>query len=323
MKIVLIALSTLISVSLAVAQTDEPIHVSITAPAGASLVLDGTLTLPVGTTKPIPVLLLIAGSGPTDRDCNSGYGLKTNAFKMLADSLTARGIAVARYDKRGSGTNLKQAVTALKPEEHQFNFYVGDAVDFIRQLQADKRFSRVIVAGHSEGSLVGMMAARQTNSPGFISLEGAGRNIAEVMKAQGRLANPPDLQAQVDLVLDSLRAGYTVHPAHPILKAQLPLTAQPGIISWMKYDQAVELKAYAGAVLIVQGKHDKQVAMIDAETLKAARPDARLVVFETMNHILKNAPDEITANFATYNQPDLPLTPGLASLIADFAKKVR
>lgn len=321
MKTLLLILSALTTVTLAVAQTEESIHFPIAVPAGADLVLDGTLTLPASPVKPVPLILLIAGSGPTDRDCNSGYGLKTNAFKMLTDSLVARGIAVARYDKRGSGTNLTKAIVALKPEQHQFDFYVSDAIGFIRQLQADKRFSRIIVAGHSEGSLVGMLAARQTKAAGFISLEGAGRNIAEVMKAQGRLVNPPELQAQVDLVLDSLRAGRTVHPANAILKAQLPPRMQPGISSWMKYDPAVEVKSFTGPVLIIQGKRDKQVAMVDAETLKAARPDAQLIVFDTMSHILKNAPDDVAGNFATYNQPDLPLTPGLVAAIADFAKK--
>lgn len=324
MKTCLLTLLMQATGSLAVAQTEEPIHYKITVPTGADLTLDGTLTLPATLTKPVPVVLLIAGSGPTDRDCNSAYGLKTNAFRLLADSLSARGIAVARYDKRGSGTNLKQAATTLKPEEHRFDFYVSDAVGFIRQLQADKRFSRVVVAGHSEGSLVGLLAARQTSAPAYVSLEGAGRIISEVMKAQGRTGgNPPALQAQVDLVLDSLRAGHTVHPADPILRAQLPLKQQPGLISWMKYDPAVELKAYTGAVLIIQGKRDKQVALTDAEQLKAARPDARLVVFDEMSHILKNAPDDMAANIATYNQPGLPLTPGLVSVIADFAKKPR
>ena len=91
--------------SVAVAQTEEPMHYAVTVPANVSLTLDGTLTLPADMTKPVPVVLLIAGSGPTDRDCNSALGLKSDAFRMLADSLNRMGIAVARYDKRGSGTN--------------------------------------------------------------------------------------------------------------------------------------------------------------------------------------------------------------------------
>lgn len=305
----------------ALAQTEEPIHYAITAPAGVSLTLDGTLTLPADAKRPVPVVLLIAGSGPTDRNCNSAYGMKSNAFKMLSDSLVSRGIAVARYDKRGSGTNLMVAAAVLKPQQHQFDFYVSDAVGFIRQLQADRRFSRVIVAGHSEGSLVGMLAARQTSASAYVSLAGAGRNIADVLKEQGRRGNPAALQAEVDVALDSMRAGHGVHPKNPALRAQLPAVVQPGFISWMKYDPAVEIRSFRGPVLIVQGKTDIQVSVNDAELLKAARPDAKLVLFDTMNHVLKTyTGTDLAENMKTYSDSTLSLAPGLATALVQFVK---
>ncbi|AKD55691.1 alpha/beta hydrolase family protein [Spirosoma radiotolerans] len=316
----------LVSICLqSLAQTEEPMHYRVTVPAGTELTLDGTLTLPGNHKKAVPVVLLIAGSGPTDRDCNNPYGLKTNAFKMLADSLASRGIAVARYDKRGSGTNLKAAQMVIKPEEFVFGHYVSDAVGFIRQLQADKRFSKVVVAGHSEGALVGMLAAEETKANGFVSIAGAGRNIVDVMKEQGRMAgNPNELQAEVDGALDSLRNGQMVHPKNPILKAQLSAKAQPGLISMMKYDPAVVIKAYNGPVLIIQGKKDLQVAVTDAELLKAARPDATLMLFDAMNHILKNVEGtDKTENVKTYSKPDLPITPGLATAIEQFVIRKR
>jgi pimeloyl-ACP methyl ester carboxylesterase len=316
----------------ALGQTNETIRYAITQPASVSLTLDGTLTLPAGATKPVPVVLLIAGSGPTDRDGNSS-GLKSDMFNMLADSLAHQGIAVARYDKRGSGTNLVLATAVIKPQDHRFDFYVSDAVGFIRQLQTDKRFSGVFVAGHSEGSLVGMLAARQTNANGFISLAGAGRNIVDVLKEQGRrLGNPAGIQGEVDAALDSLKQGYTVHPRNPILKRQLSPATQPGLISWMKYDPATELNAYPKPVLIIQGRKDLQVSVADAERLNAARATSgrtasgqastRLLLFDDMNHILKNVAGTSQAdNFATYTRPGLPLTPGLATAIAQFVKQ--
>ncbi|GAB3717234.1 alpha/beta hydrolase family protein [Spirosoma lituiforme] len=321
-----ISVISLLAVCLnALAQTEEPMQYRITVPAGTELTLDGTLTLPGNRKKNVPVVLLIAGSGPTDRDGNSAYGMKTNALKMLADSLAAKGIAVARYDKRGSGTNLKAAQMVIKPEEFVFSHYVSDAAGIIRQLQADKRFSKVIVAGHSEGSLVGMLAAEETKADGFVSIAGAGRNIADILKEQGRSGgNPKELQAEIDGALDSLRKGLTVHPVKPILKAQLSPRAQPGLISWMKYDPAVVIKAVKGAVLIIQGKQDLQVAVADAERLKAARPDATLLLFDQMNHILKNVEGtDKTENYKTYNRPELPITPGLSAAIAQFVTKGR
>jgi pimeloyl-ACP methyl ester carboxylesterase len=312
----------------ALGQTNETIRYAITQPTNVSLTLEGTLTLPAGATKPVPVVLLIAGSGPTDRDGNSNSGLKSDVFNMLADSLAHQGIAVARYDKRGSGTNLVHAATVIKPQDHRFDFYVSDAVGFIRQLQTDRRFSGVFVAGHSEGSLVGMLAARQTNANGFISLAGAGRNIVDVLKEQGRrLGNPAEIQGEVDSALDSLKQGYTVHPRNPILKRQLAPATQPGLISWMKYDPATELNAYPKPVLIIQGRKDLQVSVADAERLNAARAasgqaSTRLLLFNDMNHVLKNVAGTSQAdNFATYTKTDLPLTPGLATAIAQFVKQ--
>ncbi len=308
------------------AQSEEPIHYKITVPAGIDLTLDGTLTLPANLTKPVPVVLIIAGSGSTDRDGNSPapiatFGtLKAGTYRMLADSLVRQGIAVARYDKRGSGANIAATMKVLKPQDHRFDYYISDAVGFIRQLQADKRFSKVVVAGHSEGSLVGMLATIETKASGFISLAGAGRNIADVLKVQFK-GLPEEQRQLVYQDLDSLRSGQTVHkPALVALMVLHPLL-QPAMISWMKYDPANELKRIKGPVLIINGKQDIQVAASEAETLKAARPDARLLLFDQMNHVLKNAPTDTTENFKTYTDPALPLTAGLATAIAQFVKR--
>lgn len=319
----LLPLSLLLSLlSIAtLAQTQEPIHYAVSVPAAVSLTLDGTLTLPANMTKPVPVVLLIAGSGPTDRDCNSPYGLKSNAFSMLADSLSRRGIAVARYDKRGSGTNLKEAARVLKSEEFRFAHYISDAEGFIRQLQADKRFARVIVAGHSEGSLVGMVAAKQTKADRYISIAGAGQNIAEIMKVQIRAGTSDTLSTLAAGILDSLKAGHTVQRVNPFLYSMFNPKNQPGLISWMSYDPAFEIKKLTIPVLIINGKHDIQVAVSEAERLKAAYPAARLVLIDEMNHILKNAPEDRSENAKTYSDPTRPLSPGLVAAIAAFVKR--
>lgn len=317
----LLSITTVISLIIcasAVAQKEEPIQYKSEVPAGATITLDGTLTLPINTTRPIPVVLLIAGSGPTDRDGNSSYGLKSNAYKLLADSLVRKGIAVARYDKRYSGTNLKAAVASVSTSKHRFDYYVTDAVGFIRQLQADKRFSEVVVAGHSEGSLVGMLAAEQTMVRKFISIAGAGRNIADVMKEQFKTALPDTLRPSANAILDSLKAGQTVRQVSPYLASTFNANMQPFWVSWMKYDPAVLIRQLKGLVLVINGTHDIQVAVSEAEALKAARPAAKLVLIEGMNHILRIAPMDRAANINTYTEPALPLAPGLTSAIATF-----
>ncbi len=187
-------------------------------------------------------------------------------------------------------------------------------------LQADKRFSKVFVAGHSEGSLVGMLAARQTNANGFVSLAGAGRNIAEILKVQLGRGQSPDSQQYINVRLDSLREGQRVQSVTPGLMQIMNPRMQPAMISWMKYDPAVEIAQFNGPVLLIQGKRDIQVAFSEAELLKKARPDARLVFFDTMNHILKEAPEALMANVQTYSDPKLPLMKGMADAIAKFVK---
>jgi len=172
------------------AQTSEPIQYKITQPANVDLTLTGTLTIPAGSLKNLAVVLIVGGTGPVDRDGNSAYGLTGNTYKLLADSLVMQGLAVARYDKRLSGTNRTDALTKL-PQPPLPDDYIGDAVGFIRLLQADRRFKQVVVIGHDEGSLVGMRAARLTGASKFVSVAGAGRNLADLLKDQLMPANGP------------------------------------------------------------------------------------------------------------------------------------
>jgi len=310
------------------AQTSEPIRYTVTEPAGVSLTLDGTLTLPATTKGPVPVILLIAGSGPTDRDCNNpipfgGKPVQGTSFRSLADSLARLGIAVARYDKRGSGTNRLIVASKMKTEAMRFDYYVSDAIGFIRQLQTDRRFSRVVVAGHSEGSLVGMLAATKTNADAFVSLSGPGQNIADAIRPQ--LATLPEAQRELAYRdLDSLRSGQSVRQPPAVLMSVMAPSIQPYMMSWMKYDPSVEIKRFRGPVLVVNGGRDIQVGVTEAEALKKARPDAKLVVYADMTHMLKNSVSASMAdNLNTYHDPNLPLTPGLATELARFAQQKR
>ena len=303
------------------AQTEETLRYNITSPANASLTLEGTLTIPAGAKKPVPVILLIAGSGPTDRNSNSaipGYD-SINTFRQLAESLAKQGVAVFRYDKRGAGTNRSAFIAQMKGLiGSTFDDAVSDAAGFIRQLQADKRFSRVVVAGHSEGSLVGMLAATQTKASAFISIAGAGQSIADVIKAQFRASGAAVALVDKSIIgIDSLKAGYTVQtlPLMPVPRSQ-----QAYLINWMHYDPAIEINNFVGPVLLIQGKRDIQVAVSEAERLKKARPSAQLTFFDTMSHILKEAPTDRMANMATYKDARLTVIPGVVDVMAAFAK---
>lgn len=175
----------------------------------------GTLTLPDGSRK-VPVVLIIAGSGPTDRDCNSALGLKSNAFIMLADSLKKAGIASLRYDKRGIG----ESAPALKDEESlRLDDYINDAAAIIKMLKNDPRFSGAYVAGHSEGSLIGMIAALRENATGYISISGMGETMDKVIDKQIR-AQSAEMADKAKVISDSIRQGYTVKDVPPLLNNQ-------------------------------------------------------------------------------------------------------
>jgi len=281
--------------------------------------ISGTLTIPDKIRKS-PVVLIIAGSGPTDRDCNSPLGIKTNAYKMLAESFAVKGISTLRYDKRGIA---KSKSAATSETELRFETYINDAIGWINLLYKDKRFSRIIVLGHSEGSLIGMVAAEQSEISGFISVAGAGSPADTILRQQLKKQLPPQLLTESDNILDSLRNGKTVSKINPVLFSLYRPSVQPYMISWIKYDPAAEIKKLRIPVLIVQGTTDIQVSVDDAMLLSAAKPDAKLLIIENMNHILKEAEADRQKNIATYNNPELPLKQGLGDEIISFIRNAK
>ncbi|WP_020605685.1 alpha/beta fold hydrolase [Spirosoma spitsbergense] len=180
------------------------------------------------------------------------------------------------------------------------------------------------MAGHSEGSLIGMIAARQTHADACISLAGPGDDITSKLKTQLKPQLPETDREAVFKALDSLKAGYTLGSlptAYPAIHQLFRPSVQPYLISWMKYDPAVQLKIVTIPVLIIQGRRDVQVLVQDAELLKTALPDAQLVLFDAMNHCFKPVKTNSMQEAQTsYNNPDEPLTPGLATTIARFVK---
>lgn len=276
--------------------------------------IHGTLTLPVSN-GPVPVVLLIAGSGPTDRNGNNNMGLKTNAYKMLAEALQADGIACVRYDKRGVG-----ASATGKPEtDISFEGTVNDAAGYIKMLKADKRFSRVIVAGHSEGSLIGVLAIQRSPADRFISLAGPGEPIDLILERQLG-AQSPALAGKAKVMLDSLKQGHRVFNTEPALNGLFYPAVQPYMMSWLKYTPQQEIAQLKIPVLIVQGTTDVQISMKDAQLLKQGAPAAQLKVIDQMNHVLKTAPAGGGVNDASYTDPGRPLHPELVKVITDFIK---
>ena len=274
--------------------------------------LEGTLQIPTAAPSKT-VALIIAGSGPTDRDGNN-TSMKNNSYKLLAAELNKNGIATLRYDKRGIG-NSRNA--GLKEVDLRFDHYVNDAKGWVNYLRNEIKFSNIIVIGHSEGSLIGMIVAQDKYVTKFVSVAGAGQPADKIIREQ--LKNqPPSLTIKVNSILDDLVKGKTVENTPPELASIFRQSVQPYMISWIKYDPQKEIAKLRIPVMIVQGTTDIQVSQEDARRLAKALPRAKLVVIEGMNHIMKPASADRQMNILTYNQPELPIKKELIEKLVPF-----
>jgi uncharacterized protein len=274
--------------------------------------LEGTLMLP-GKNSTKSVALIIAGSGPTDRDGNN-MGMENNSLKMLAIELSKNGIASLRYDKRGIG---KSRDAGVKESDLRFENYINDAKGWINYLKNEGKFNRIVVIGHSEGSLIGMIASQDPNVTKFISIAGAGQCADKLIREQ--LKNqPPAISIAVNSILDNLVKGITVNNTPAELNSLFRQSIQPYMISWIKYDPQKEIAKLKIPILLVQGTTDIQVSIDDAKRLARAQSKAKLLIMEGMNHIMKQAPAERLLNLATYSDPKLPLNKELSNEILSF-----
>jgi pimeloyl-ACP methyl ester carboxylesterase len=288
----------------------EPIRLE--TPTGT---LEGTLDLPQGD-GPYPVALLIAGSGPTDRDGNQP-AMKNDSLKQLGEGLARKGIAVVRFDKRGVGKS-RSALT--REEDLRFDTFVNDAVAWLKLLRGDPRFGKMFVIGHSEGALIGMLAARQAGADGLVCISGAGRDAPTVLREQLKGKVSEELYQASDRILKSLQAGETVADVPKELMPLYRPSVQPYVISWFKHDPAKIIADLDMPILIVQGTTDIQISVDDAKRLHQAARNARLVVLEGTNHVLKKVSNPLEQQLA-YLAPKMPIDPRVVDEIAEFLRK--
>ena len=285
-----------------------------------ALELGGTLTVPRAAAGKVPVVVIIAGSGPTDRNGNSLMGIRPNSYAQLAWRLAERGIASLRYDKRVlPATKGTVDITRLTLED-----FAADARAAAESLARDARFSRVVLLGHSEGSALALIAARQGPPvAGVISVSGLGRPLGVVMREQ--LARQFDSATLVryDTAMAQYLRGETPKDVPPLLGVLFVPVNQNFMKSLAAFDPPAAIHAVAQPVLIIQGGRDLQVTVAVATRLiEAARTGSKLVIVPLANHVLKEATDTtLPGQIRAYQDPTVPIMPDVANAIADWMFK--
>ncbi|HEY0115544.1 MAG TPA: alpha/beta fold hydrolase [Allosphingosinicella sp.] len=299
---------------------NPPASQEIQAP-GPNGALSGTMLGPPGAAG--PVMLLIPGSGPTDRDGNNPLGVTAAPYRLLAEALAGRGLTTVRIDKRGmfaSAGAVTDGNAVTIPD------YVQDVRSWVRAIRTRTGADCVWLLGHSEGALVALAAAQEADGIcGLVLVSGPGRRVSEGLREQlrGNPANAPLLE-QALAAIARIEAGQRVDTTglHPALMPLFAPQVQGFLISLFSYDPAELVARVNVPVLIVQGLADIQVGEGDARRLAAANPRARLVLLPGVNHVLKTvASGDRAANIATYSNASLPLADGVADAIAGFVRR--
>lgn len=275
--------------------------------------LSGTLAEARNGPRSAPAVLLLAGSGPTDRDGN-GPAISTDMYRQLALGLAGAGYRVLRYDKRGVG---RSASLVRREEDLRFDHYVDDAALALASLRARPGTGAVFLAGHSEGASVAIRTATRIPVDGLILLAGPGRRLDTILAEQFRAMNLPDPMLNRALsILSTVAAGGEVAEVPKALRMAFRPSVQPFLASECAVDPAAELARLTVPVLLLQGTRDLQVGAEDLAALSGGRPDAEVVQLSGANHVFKFAPSERTGNFALYRDPRAPLHPDtLPSLV--------
>ena len=276
--------------------------------------LKGSLYTPLKKSKEETLVILIAGSGPTDKNGNQ-KNLVNNSLKYLCEGLAQNDIAAFSYDKR---MFAQISLGTLNEATLSFEDFINDAKAVFTYFKNQKKYNKIIIAGHSEGSLIGMIAANN-NADAFISIAGPGRTIDAVVVEQIE-KQAPFLKEEVLKNFEILKSGKTFELKNEMLASLFRPSVQPYMISWLRYNPQDEIKKLKIPTLLLNGTNDLQVSVGEAELLKKSKPDAELVIIDAMNHVFKEIKGDTAENMKSYNDPNLPISAQLLNTITRFIK---
>ncbi len=273
--------------------------------------LPGTLTC---SDSAKDLIIWIHGSGNIDRNGNQASLVKANYIQQFKDEIIKHDIAFFSYDKRTSNA-MNMALS--KNDTLVFDDYVADAEKVVSYFKEKKQFDRIILIGHSQGSLVSMLISK--NADKLVSLAGLGERVDRALIRQLSKQNKQFGQI-AEQYFKELEEKGSIKEVSPFLMSVFAEQNQPFLKNWMKYDPIKEIKKVTIPVLIINGTSDSQVRVEDAKALLKSKSDARLVVIDSMNHLLKIVKNR-TEDMNAYVKPDFPLSEKLIKEIVTFVKE--
>ena len=242
--------------------------------------------------------------------------MKSDYLKMLAEGLQENGISTYRYDKRGVGKSVGDLKSG---HEIKFSDYINDAVSIINHFKKSKKFKELVVIGHSEGALIGMIAS-QSIADRFISVAGAGEDYLTLIERQLSI-QPLFVRSMSEPIIEKLKNKKLVDSVPPLLNSLFRADVQSYLIDASSYDPVEEISKLNIPILIIQGSTDIQIEVNDALILHKAAKSSRLEIIDGMNHVFRQASDNRLLNLQTYGNPDLPIDNSMVSLVSEFIIK--
>lgn len=260
------------------------------------------------------IVIITAGSGPTDRDGNSPFlEGRNDSLKYLAYQLKDKGIASFRYDQRSSGKSYK----SLTDPNIKFDHLVEDLVECIKYIKEKKEYKTIYLIGHSQGAFISVLAAQHQKVDGVVTIAGAARPIDEILVEQFERQDV-GLANVLKEELKKVKEGKESTAENKEIK--MLLSGQNGefVRSWMKYDPAAEIKKLDTPLYFIYGTSDLQVKAVEINYFGDIIKNDNFKILKDMNHVLKVSPEDEKENLKRYSFPNYPLHPDLVDSIEGF-----
>lgn len=317
----------MVTLGIADAQAEGVMNQQISFTSNDGAVLAGTLTMPGGTVEKVPALVLLQGSGPTDRDSNQPPVLRTDLLRQLAEGLAQKGIATLRYDKRGMHANAPGLPTDPKDYAAYFDWhrFVDDAYAAYAFLRAQPSVDlhKTGIAGHSEGGMIALdLAARlqeKERPAALVLMATAGRPIDVIVREQLerqlvalKPAQKRAFMAENDRAVKAIRdSGQVPEKLPQALNGLYPSFSGPFWQAQMKLDPTELARRYPGPVLLVQGEADIQISAdrdavaLDRALQARSNDDHMLILLPRTSHALKPLQNDKDMGFEGEIDPQL------------------